>query len=184
MIKNIAPPTEQDHLLGQSTGRIQLLEYADYQCPHSAAARAILGDVLPTLGAEVSYVFRNFPLPDLHPRAVEAAEAAEAAGAQGKFWEMHNLLFKHQDKFSADDLTRYAKELGLDVERFTREMAEHTHLPRIASDVANGVRSGVPGTPTFFVNGARVEGAFEAEALRDLLVAQIAATGPSAPAAT
>ena len=178
MTKLTAPPTEQDHLLGQATGRVQLLEYADYQCPHSAAARTILGDVLPQLGAEVSYVFRNFPLPDLHPRAVEAAEAAEAAGAQGKFWEMHNLLFKHQDKFGPDDLAGYAAQIGLDVERFNRELAQHTHLPRIAGDVAGGVRSGVPGTPTFFINGSRVEGPFEAQALRDLL-AQTMAESPA-----
>ena len=179
MTKLTAPLTDQDHSRGQPTGPVQILEYADFQCPNSAAAHAALADVLPALGAKVSFAYRNFPLPDLHPRAVEAAEAAEAAGAQGKFWEMHDLLFDRQDKLGDEDLARYARELGLDVVRFSREMTQHTYLPRIAGDVAGGVRSGVPGTPTFFINGARYEGSFDAAALRDVIAKTMA--GSTAP---
>ena len=109
--------------------------------------------------------FRNFPLAEAHPHAEHAAEAAEAAGAQGKFWEMHDLLYENQDALEDEDLVRYAKALRLDVPRFIKEMEEHSYAERVRADFSSGVRSGVNGTPTFFINGARHDGPFDLASL-------------------
>ena len=116
-------------------------------------------------------MFRHFPLTEIHPHALPAAEAAEAAGAQERFWEMHDLLFENQPALDAPDLLRYARMLGLDVPRFVSEMAEHVHEPRVREDFMSGVRSGVNGTPTFFINGIRHDGPWDVDTLSDALMA-------------
>ena len=113
------------------------------------------------LGDQVRFVFRNFPLAEAHPHAEHAAEAAEAAGAQGKFWEMHDLLYENQDALEDEDLVQYARALHLDVPRFVKEMEADAYLERVREDFRSGVRSGVNGTPTFFINGVRHDGPFD-----------------------
>jgi len=125
-------------------------------------------DLEESLGDLLCFVFRNFPLTTVHPHAEHAAEAAEASGAQGKFWEMHDCLFEHQKALHDRDLVDYATEIGLDVFLFIREMTAHRYADRVREDFLSGVRSGVNGTPTFFINGARYQGSLN---LRSLLAA-------------
>lgn len=117
--------------------------------------------LLEEFGDELGYVFRHYPLTDVHPHSVEAAEATEAAAAQGAFWQMHDLLFANQAALGTADLRRYAAELGLDAGRFAEELRRRRHARRVAEDAASGDRSGVAGTPTFFINGRRHYGAFD-----------------------
>ena len=128
------------------------------------------------LGKRLQFCFRHFPLTTVHPRAAAAAEAAEAAGAQGKFWEMHDLLFEHQDELEDDDLIKYADALHLDLERFTSEFATHFHAPHVREDFLSGVRSGVNGTPTFFINGVRHDAVYDFDALLEAIEYAIAVT--------
>jgi protein-disulfide isomerase len=155
------PVGPEDHVVGPATAPVTLVEYGDYECPFCGAAHRSLATVLPAAGDEVRYVFRHFPLSQIHPHALSAAEAAEAAGAQGRFWEMHDLLFQNQHRLAARDLLGYATELRLDTERFLTDLAGHAHEERIRRDFMSGIRSGVNGTPTFFVNGVRHNGDFE-----------------------
>jgi protein-disulfide isomerase len=144
---------------------VTLLEYGDYECPYCGAAYSIIKDVQARMGDRLRFVFRNFPITTSHAHAEQAAEAAEAAGAQGRFWEMHDLLYENQKRLGDDDLRAYAQRIGLDLERFDKELAEHVHAPRVREDFMSGVRSGVNGTPTFFINGARYDGAYDVETL-------------------
>jgi len=143
----------RDHVRGAVDGRVTLVEYGDFQCPYCGDAypvvRALLKD-FPWL----RFVFRHMPLSDLHPRALAAAEAAEAAGAQGRFWDMHDRLFENQHALSDEQLREHAAALGLDVERFDRELREGVHAERVQEDLRSGAESGIPSTPRFFVNGA------------------------------
>lgn len=159
------PVTENDHVFGPETATVTLVEYGDYECPFCGAAHVALKELLRVAGDDLQYVFRHFPLSKIHQHAVPAAEAAEAAGAQGKFWEMHDLLFTNQDRLGPEDLLGYAQALGLDVERFALEVDQHVHQPRIRQDFMSGIRSGVNGTPTFFVNGVRHNGGYDLESL-------------------
>ena len=165
----LKPPVgENDHIQGAAKAPVTLVEYGDYECPYCGEAYPIVKALQKRLGDELRFVFRNFPLAEAHPHAEHAAEAAEAAGAQGKFWEMHDLLYENQDALEDEDLVRYAKALHLDVPRFVKDMEAHTYVERIRADFSSGVRSGVNGTPSFFINGARHDGAFD---LRSLLAA-------------
>jgi protein-disulfide isomerase len=152
------PVGPEDHVQGSSTAEVTLLEYGDFECPYCRAAVPIVEDLQRRLGDHLRFVFRHFPLTNLHPNAELAAEAAEAAGAQGKFFEMHALLFEHQDALDPDDLLRYASDLGLDVDRFRRELGDHTHAGRVRDDFAGGLHSGARGTPTFYLDGLRYDG--------------------------
>jgi protein-disulfide isomerase len=150
----LQPPVgEGDHILGPSDAPVTLVEYGDFECPHCGAAYPILQSILDDLGDRIRFVYRHFPLTRSHPHAGRAAEAAEAAAAQGKFWEMHHQLFEHQDALTDGDLIAYAEAIGLDVEAFREALEEGTYEPRVQADFRSGVRSGVNGTPTFFVNG-------------------------------
>jgi protein-disulfide isomerase len=163
----LKPPVgANDHVQGAATAPVTLVEYGDYECPYCGEAYPIVKALQKRLGDKVRFVFRNFPLAEAHPHAEHAAEAAEAAGAQGKFWEMHDLLYENQDALEDADLALYAKALHLDVPRFVKEMEGHDHFDRIRADFSSGVRSGVNGTPSFFINGVRHDGAFD---LRSLL---------------
>jgi Na+/H+ antiporter NhaA len=154
---------ERDHIRGPSDAPVTVVEYGDFQCPYCGqaepAVRAVLGD------RDVRFVWRHLPLPDVHPEAELAAQAAEAAGEQGAFWEMHDLLLTRQDSLKKPHLLGYAEELGLDVERFKKELYSHAHAGRVGQDVESADISGVSGTPTFFVNGRRLYGAFDRASL-------------------
>ncbi|MDQ7910704.1 thioredoxin domain-containing protein [Phytohabitans sp. ZYX-F-186] len=159
------PVTEEDHLLGSSYAPVTLVEYGDYQCPGSAVAHGVVREVLRQRPTKVAFVYRHFPLTDVHPYSEIAAEAAEAAAARGRFWQMHDWLFAHQDHLKPLQLALAVDRLGLDVERVGRAMGGHHYLARIRRDFGSGVRSGVAGTPTFFVNGIRHDAPHSLEAL-------------------
>ncbi|HEX6048960.1 MAG TPA: thioredoxin domain-containing protein [Gemmatimonadaceae bacterium] len=149
---------ECDHAIGPADAPVTLVEYGDYECPYCGMAHPIVQAVRRALGDRLRFVFRNFPLAEIHPHAVHAAEAAEAAGAQGKFWEMHDLIFEHQRALDDGALARYAEQIGLDAERFARDLTATSIERRVRDDFMSGVRSGVNGTPTFFINGQRWDG--------------------------
>jgi protein-disulfide isomerase len=162
----VSPVDEtRDHIHGSAEAPVTLVQYGDYECPYCGEAYPIIKDVQAQMGARLRFVFRNFPISTSHPHAEHAAEAAEAADAQGKFWEMHDLLYERQRRLSDDDLRGYAEELGLDVERFDKEMTEHVHAARVYEDFMSGVRSGVNGTPTFYINGVRHDDSYERDVL-------------------
>jgi protein-disulfide isomerase len=156
---------ERDHIQGPPDASVTLLEYGDYECPYCGAAYPIVKEVQARMGDRLRFVFRNFPITTSHPHAEQAAEAAETAAAQSRFWEMHDHLYEHQRHLENADLHRYAEELGLDVERFDNELAEHVHADRVRGDFMSGVRSGVNGTPTFYINGKRHDDSYEIETL-------------------
>jgi len=149
----------RDHSEGKSDAPLTLVEYGDYQCPYCGAAYPIVKRVQKELGSRLRFVFRNFPITNAHPQAEWAAELAEAAAAQGKFWEVHDFLYENQ-RFLGDEgyFAQYEAKLKLDLPRIRRELAEHAHAARIQEDFMSGVRSGVNGTPTFFINGTRYDG--------------------------
>lgn len=155
----------RDHIRGPETAPSTLVEYGDYECPYCGAAHPIVEEVRERMGDRLRFVFRHFPLTNIHPHAARAAESAEAAGAQGRFWEMHDRLFEYQDALEDADLLAHAAAVGLDLVRFARELDAGVHAPRVREDFMSGVRSGVNGTPTFFVNGIRHDGAYDAESL-------------------
>jgi protein-disulfide isomerase len=156
---------ELDHIRGPQEASVTLVEYGDFECPYCGEAEPVIRGLLAEFGTELRFVFRHLPLVDVHEHAQLAAEAAEAARAQGRFWDMHDLLFAHQDALDPDDLYGYAAELGLDLERFSEELRTRKHAPKVASDVGSADESGVTGTPTFFVNGRRHLGAYDHETL-------------------
>src|SRR5205809_6330549 len=148
------PVTEgRDHIQGTADAAVTLVEYGDYQCPYCGAAYPIVKEVQSRMGERLRFVFRNFPITTSHPHAEQAAEAAEAAATQSRFWEMHDLLYENQRRLGDQDLRAYAEELGLDVEQFDKELSGHVHAARVHEDFVSGVRSGVDGTPTFYVTG-------------------------------
>ena len=152
------PVDQADHSTGPDNAPITLVEYGDFECPHCGRAYPIVKAVQRNLGNQLRLVFRNFPLRESHPHAEKAAEAAEAAGAQERFWQMHDMLFENQDALEDADLVAYAEELGLDAGRFEQELASGAFVDDVDEDFSSGVRSGVNGTPTFFVNGERFDG--------------------------
>jgi protein-disulfide isomerase len=162
------PVGPRDHSAGPATAPVTLVEYGDYECPHCGRAYPIVKAVQKRLGKHLRFVFRNFPLTEMHPNAANAAETAEAAAAQDKFWEMHDTLFDNQAELEPADLIAHATRLGLDAQRVAAELKSHAHEPRVREDFMSGVRSGVNGTPTFFLNGVRYDGSWN---LPDLLAA-------------
>jgi Na+/H+ antiporter NhaA len=166
-IVDLVPPVdpERDHIRGPHEAPVTLVEYGDFECPYCGLAEEPIRELLGDSG-DVRYVWRHLPLNDVHPRAQLAAEAAEAAAAQGAFWEMHDVLLSHQRALGMPDLALYAEDLGLDTERFAEDLRRHRGASRIAEDVDSADTSGVSGTPSFFVNGVRHEGAYDIAALR------------------
>jgi protein-disulfide isomerase len=166
LIQDLIPEVDPscDHLRGSPGASMTLIEFGDLECPYCGRAEPVIRELL--ADTDLRYVWRHLPLTDVHPAAQLAAEAAEAAGAQGAFWEMHDLLFAHQDALAFTDLLRYAGELGLDVDRFRDELERHVYEARIAQDVESADLSGVSGTPTFFINGQRHYGAYDIETLK------------------
>jgi protein-disulfide isomerase len=156
---------DRDHIQGPADAPLSLLEYGDYECPYCGAAYPIVKQVQSRMGDRLRFVFRNFPITTSHPHAERAAEAAEAAGSQRRFWEMHDLLYEKQKRLDDSDLRSYAEELGLDLRAFDEDMASGAHAERVREDFMSGVRSGVNGTPTFYVNGLRHDDSYELESL-------------------
>jgi len=159
------PVGERDHVRGPASAEVTLVEYGDFECPYTRRARPVVRRLRQEFGDRLLFVFRNFPLTRIHPHA----EAAEAAAAQGHYWQMHDMLFDNQRALEDEDLRRYASELGLDMARFGRELAEHAHAHRVNEDVSSGLKSGVWGTPTFFVDGLRHDGPNDLATLRAAL---------------
>lgn len=161
----VLPVSERDHILGPETASVTLLEYGDYECPYCGMAYPIVKEVLRRLRNEVRFAYRHFPLIQVHPHAEHAAEAAESAGRQGKFWQMHDYLFEHQDALDDAHLVQYAMALDLDLFRFEQDMNDPAVIEHIREDILSGVQSGVSGTPTFFINGVRHDGSFDLDNL-------------------
>jgi Na+/H+ antiporter NhaA len=156
---------ERDHIRGAEDAPVTLVEYGDFQCPYCGQAEQVIRELLSEMGTDVRYVWRHLPLNDVHPNAQLASEAAEAAAAQGRFWDMYDVLLSHQGRLTMRDLVGYARELGLDEERFTDELRRREYAPRVSEDVASADESGVSGTPTFFINGRRHYGVYDIDAL-------------------
>jgi protein-disulfide isomerase len=154
----------RDHVRGPMNAPVTVVEYGDFECPYCGQAEPVVRELLRDF-ADVRYVWRHLPLNDVHPNAQLAAEAAEAASDQGAFWEMHDLLLGHQDALASSDLIAYAEQLGLDLERFTDALRTHAGAVRVAEDVDSADLSGVSGTPTFFINGRRHQGAYDIRTL-------------------
>lgn len=172
----IKPVNAQDHILGPRNAAVTLVEYGDYECPYCGMAHPIVASVLENLADEVRYVFRHFPLRKVHPHAETAGQAAEAAGAQGKFWEMHDLLFENQAALEVEDLVERAVGLQLNIEEFVQDLETERFAPKVQSDFLGGVQSGVNGTPCFFINGFRYDGSWD----EDTLTQALRATGRAA----
>jgi protein-disulfide isomerase len=161
--------SEEDHIRGDPAAPLTLVLYGDFECTDTGAANREVRELEERLGERLRFVFRNFPLTEIHRHALDAAEAAEAAAAQGRYWAMYDLLFENQRHLHAEHLHEYAGQVGLDVERFDADVAEHEHLDRIEEDAMSGERSGVGGAPAFFVGGLRHEGAYDVETLEAAL---------------
>ena len=165
------PVGPKDHVKGPEKAPITLVEYGDFQCPYCREAYPIVKQLQEKLGPHLRFVFRNFPLTRIHQFAQHAAEAAEAAAAQGAFWQMHDRLFERQFALEDENLLEYARDLGLDADRLGGELTAGTHRNRVRDDFMSGVKSGVNGTPTFFINGVRHDGSYDVETLLGALEA-------------
>jgi protein-disulfide isomerase len=168
------PVTSRDHALGPDDAPLTLVEYGDFECPFCGMAYPDLKEIRSRLGDRLRFVYRHFPRPE-HPHARHAAEAAECAAAQreDQFWAMHDALFEHQQALDDEHLSSYATSIGLDVERFRRDMAAHTYLERVHQDLEGGVQSDVHGTPTLFINDERYEGGARVTDLYRALLRQL-----------
>lgn len=162
------PVTKEDHSQGDENARITLVEYGDYECPYCGSAYPIVKQIQKHFGKRLRFVFRNFPLVESHPHAEIAATAAEFAGTHNKFWEMHDILYENQEFLDIPDLLNYAQLLNLSAKDLHTTIINKTFASKIKNDFMGGVRSGVNGTPSFFINGNRHDGSFEYE---DLLIA-------------
>lgn len=167
------PVTPADHIQGDEQAPVMLVEYGDYECPHCGHAYPIVKEVQTHFGKRLAFVFRNFPLSEMHPNAEAAAEAAEFAAAQGRFWEMHDGIFENQDVLGRPLLLELAEKLGISTQALDRALNDGEYAPRVKEDFLGGVRSGVNGTPTFFINNHRHDGPFEFEDLVEAIDARL-----------
>jgi len=170
MSKLKPPVNSKDHFQGDMNASIELVEYGDYQCPHCGHAYPIIKSIQNRLGDKLKFIFRNFPLAEVHPNAMNAAVAAETASSQGKFWEMHDIIFEHQEHLKDTDLIRYAARIGLNIQQFTSDFEKPQFLNKVDTDFESGVISGVNGTPSFFINGEKYNGSWEEEDLIQYLM--------------
>jgi protein-disulfide isomerase len=159
----------RDHIQGPDTALITLVEYGDYECPYCGQAYPIIKQIQGYFQDNLRFVFRNFPLTQVHPHAQKAAEAAEAADTQNKFWNMHDYLYEHQQALDERHLEKYAKIIGLNLERFNDDMKTHIHASRIREDFLSGIQSGVNGTPSFYINEIRYDGSWDFDTLIRIL---------------
>ncbi len=165
----------RDHIQGPEDAPVTLVEYGDYECPYCGQAYPIVQAIQKEMGDKLRFVFRNFPLSEIHPHAAHAAQLAEAAAARGKFWEMHDSLFEHQKALADFHLKDYASEVGLSAEEVMADVKNGTFEGRVREDFMSGVRSGVNGTPTFFINGQRFNDSWDKETLLAALQAAVSA---------
>jgi protein-disulfide isomerase len=161
----VLPVGERDHVQGPADAPVTLVEYGDLECPYCRQAYPIVKEVQSRVGSRLRFAFRHFPLTEIHRHAQHAAEVAEAAAAQGAFWQMHGRLFERQFALEDENLIEYARDLGLDADRVAGELAARTYKARVREDFMSGVRSGVNGTPTFFINGVRHDQSWAADSL-------------------
>jgi protein-disulfide isomerase len=166
-VELIEPVTTEDHQIGPADAPVVVVEYGDFECPNCKQAASAVEMLLKRFEGQVRFVYRHYPLEQVHPNAVTAAEAAECAGAQGRFWEMHRLLFDNQGALELDHLNSYAQRLGLDMNRYAQEMVDHAYLERVRGDIDSGRKSGVRATPGFFINGRRQDVSFGLRLLFD-----------------
>ena len=152
------PVNEDDHTIGPATAPVTLVEYGDFECPHCGRAEPIVQGIRRYMGDQLRFVYRHFPLAEAHPHAETAAEASEAAAEFGKFWPMHDILFRNQEALGLADLVRYAGTVGADPQKVASDLATGVHRSKVRADFRGGIRSGVNGTPTFFINGFRYDG--------------------------
>ena len=172
MDERLSPPLEEiDHVRGEPGAPLQLVMFGDFQCPFCLGAQKSLRRVRERLGERLLFAFRHLPIPERHPLAPMAAEASEAAAAQGRFWEYHDALYAAQPKLSRETLLAAAGDLGLDADRIAADLDSEAHRERVARDEASAAASGATGTPTFFVNGRRFYGAYDASSLVEALQA-------------
>jgi protein-disulfide isomerase len=167
------PPEPTDHSQGSEHARVIVVEYGDFECPSCKVAATTPSLLMDRFPNQVRFVFRNFPLEEAHPHALQAAETAEAAGAQGKFWLMYDLLFHNQAHLKAADLQRYARESGLDMARYVAEMDDHIYLQKVRENIEGGRRSHIRATPTFFINGVVQDISFGMKALHDAVARSV-----------
>jgi len=163
------PVSKRDHIQGNPDAAIELVEYGDYQCPYCGAAYPEIKIIQEKMGNQLKFVFRNFPLTNMHEYALHAAIASEVAGDMGQFWEMHDMLFENQQNLDDTHLIDYAKELGLDIKKFEAKFPEPKYREKVEQDLESGLRSGVNGTPSFYVNGTKYQGDFSAEVMLEYL---------------
>ncbi|MBF9254902.1 DsbA family protein [Pontibacter sp. 172403-2] len=154
---NLKPPVnEHDHYTGNTNASITLVEYGDYECSHCAHAHPLLKQLLEEKGDDFEFVFRNFPLNEVHPLAMLSALAAEAAGKQHKFWEMHDMIYENQAQLNRDSFVDFAEALSLNLEKFAADLQSEATTSKVENDFESGIRSGVNGTPSFFINGRKL----------------------------
>jgi protein-disulfide isomerase len=166
MSKKLNPPVnKKDHVQGSSNALIELLEFGDFQCPHCGAAYPIIKEIQKASGKKLKFVFRNFPLSEAHPMALPAAIAAEAAGKQNQFWEMHDVIFENQMALSKTAVFKFAKMLSLNIPSFEKDLQDKSLAEKIEADFESGIKSGVNGTPSFFINGYKYEGSYDFDSL-------------------
>jgi len=170
------PPSARDHARGPADAPVTLIEYGDYECPYCAAAHPVVAALERRFGHRLRFIFRNFPLTQVHPHAQHAAEAAEAAAHAGKFWEMYDAIFEHRNAITDRDLAGYAARVGIDPAVITDALAAHTYAAHVREDFMSGVRSGVSGTPTFFINGNKYDGDYDVGSLGDAIDGALAAS--------
>jgi protein-disulfide isomerase len=169
----VVPVNAGDHMQGSNDAQVTLVQYGDYQCPYCGEAFLIVKHLQKEMGGDLRFIFRNFPLTEIHSHALAAACAAEAAALQDQFWEMHDMLYENQSKLRDQDLLARAQTLKLNTERFMSDLSSHEVITKIQEDFSGGIRSGVNGTPTFFINGVRHDGSYEYEELLAALQEQL-----------
>jgi protein-disulfide isomerase len=175
MASRLKPPiSSKDHIQGNKNAPLELVEYGDYQCPHCGRAYPIIKEVQEAFVDSLKFVFRNFPLSDAHPDAFQAAVAAEAASQQDKFWEMHDIIYENQEQLDWGSLLVYAKKIGLDLPRFKTDVEKDSIIAKVEDDFESGIRSGVNGTPSFFINGEKYDGGWGAYELTEYLTSRLA----------
>lgn len=161
---------ENDHVQGLADASIEIIEYGDFQCPYCRKANNVVKEIQKELGESIKFVFRNFPLTELHPNALHSALAAEAAALQNKFWDMHDILFENQKYLDDENLIQYAKIIGLDEKRFEKDFSKNEVIQKVKEDYSSGEKNGVEGTPTFFVNGKIYRGNWMGQEFFDYLI--------------
>ena len=166
---------ESEWLLGRSNAHVTILIYGDFECPYSAMARPVLESLVDEYPDSICMIYRHFPINMSHRQTRLAAEAAEAAGAQGMFWEMHDMIFDHQDQLTFENLRRFARLLRLEGERFDHDIMGHRYRDEVQSDLLSGIQDGVNGTPSLFINGQRYRGLIDRASLLSAVAAQLAA---------